>query len=99
MFSLEEVRNALFAHCQRTSRKLPDGVVTRASVGDDAGTLVTLHSAPWPGDPEQPAASFNRVEVAAALIKFCIECRIPMPRAASKTLVRNGDSLMLVLEV
>ena len=51
------------------------------------------------GDDEIETVDLNSSHLAAALITFCREYRIPLPRNAKKTLDVLGDQLVLRLEV
>ncbi len=42
---------------------------------------------------------YSQSEIAAALILFCMECKIPLPKTGTKELQVNGDELSLVVKL
>lgn len=86
-----ELRLALDAAVGPTDEKLPDGKISSASLSGDGlqVTLTVVNSATQ--DTRRVVLTANRV--AAALIKFCMRRRIPLPRGASKYLYVSGDNL------
>lgn len=87
----QELRQALEACVGPDDPKLPDGKIASASISSD-GQQVTVSVIN--GTTQEPSpVSLPASRVAAALIKFCMRRRIPMPRGASKYLCVSGDNL------
>lgn len=98
-FSNEEVEAATRNYCIRSGKPLPSADKMYATFKDDIEAMVTLHFCR--SDRRDPiAVSLSRAEVRDALIAFCKEVRIPLPRAGKKVLWPQSDgiSLMITLE-
>jgi glycine cleavage system regulatory protein len=50
-------------------------------------------------DNEERKVQFDHAKLAAALIAFCNEKRVPLPRCAEKRLVMLGDELALLVSL
>lgn len=86
-----ELRQALDAAAGADDEKLPNGKIASASISSD-GQQVTV--AILDGATQEPRnVTLSASRVAAALIKFCMRRRIPLPRGASKYLCVSGDNL------
>lgn len=43
--------------------------------------------------------SFSEPEIAAALLSFCMDCKIPLPKTATKELHGNSNEVFLVIKL
>ncbi len=86
-----ELRQAIDAAVGPADEKVPEGRISAASLSADGlqVTLAVVDSATQ--ETRSVVLSANRV--AAALIKFCMRRKIPLPRGASKYLFVSGDTL------
>lgn len=86
-----ELRQALDAAVGPADEKVPEGRIITASLSADGlqATLAVVDSATQ--ETRQIILSASRV--AAALIKFCMRRKIPLPRGAAKYLYVSGDTL------
>jgi len=87
----QELRQALDSAAGPEDQKLPDGRIGSASISSDGQqvTIVVVDGATQASRDVILSAS----RVAAALIKFCMRRRIPLPRGASKYLFVSGENL------
>jgi hypothetical protein len=86
-----ELRQALDAAVGQADEKVPDGKIGGASLSADGlqVTLAIIDSA----TQQTRSIILSASLVAAALIKFCMRRKIPLPRGASKYLYVSGDAL------
>jgi hypothetical protein len=98
-FSSEEVEVAATSYCINSGKPLPSADRLYATFKDDIEAMVTLHFC-RSGRCEPVTVSLTRAEVSDALIHFCKEIGVPLPRAGKKVLwpQGNGISLMVTLE-
>ena len=94
VFSLDEVQTALAEHCRRRGKQLPVGVVREftftASPVSASLVLANDHGL-------SASFDFSQVEIAAALIGFCLHRKVPLPAKAEKQIQVMGSSFMLVV--
>lgn len=97
LFSTDELRAAVVAHCSATQRPLPDTEISRLVIRKDQRATVTLHFRPSfnPADPAEVA--FTGADVREALIRHCAVLGIPLPRAAKKVLWAQDDGMALLI--
>ena len=98
-FSNEEVEVATTSYCIDSGKPLPSADRIYATFKDDIDAMVTLHFCR--SDLSAPVTvTLTRAEVTEALIVFCREIGVPLPRAGKKVLWPQGDgiSLMITLE-
>lgn len=97
LFSTDELRAAIVAHCDATQRPLPDANVSRLVIRKDQSATVTLHFRPSfnPADPAEVV--FTGADVREALIRHCRLLGIPLPRAAKKVLWAQDDGMALLI--
>lgn len=97
LFSTDELRAAVLAHCGATQRPLPDADISRIVIRKDQRATLTLHFRPSfnPADPAEVA--FTGTDVREALIHHCRVLGIPLPRAAKKVLWVQDDGMALLI--
>jgi len=98
VYCADEVQAAAVGHCLHAKIPLPEANITRIDIGEDPLATVVLHfSTSHPADPTEVART--REEVAAALIRRCVEHRIPLPRQAQKLLHTEDDGIALMINI
>ncbi len=96
VFSEDELRAAAFDYCLRTNVAIPQAPLESLQVGDDPEAAITLkfdtmHAA------DEKEFKLSRDQVGAALIRFCSDHQIPLPRHGQKVLqVQNGAISLMV---
>ncbi len=97
IFSQNEVQAALVNHLLHAGRSMPNRSIDRVEIGDGSPAVTIFFQ---PGDPtEVQEWPFSQEEVAAALIRYCGQYAIPLPRAAKKRLQVDNDSLALIFSL
>ena len=101
LFSKQEVVEALTAHSARLNKPLPAGSVIKCELIAEPEFAVQLTVQ---NNYEGRADTGKRYEVSlaapvvgAALLQFCIEKKIPMPKSAKKALQITGDGLVMTI--
>ena len=98
VFTGAELQGAVVSHCLQSNIPFPDAAITGFEVGDDPEATVEITFAV--SNPEHPATvRLTREQVAAALIRFCREHKIPLPRYGQKILQPQADGLALMVKV
>ena len=98
-FSNEEVKVAVRSYCINFGKPLPPVDRMHATFKDDIEAFVTLEY--YHSDRRNSiTVNLSRAEVREALIFYCKQVRIPLPRAGKKVLWPQSDgiSLMITLE-
>src|SRR5262245_37125063 len=95
VFQQTELCAAIHDYKKRRAEPLPPGSIIGVTCGDgpDPTATLTIRNDSTNG---VIIVTFNAEEIAAALILFCINRRIPLPAKAGKKLVRYGDSFALM---
>lgn len=97
IFSRDEVQAALVNHLLHAGRTMPKRAIDRVEVGDGPAIATIVFE---PGDPtEAQEWPLSQEEVAAALIRYCGQYAIPLPRAAKKQLQLDNNSLALIFSL
>ena len=97
-FSNAEVAEAIEHFAKATKFPMPAGKIVECKIdahGALAATLTVQHVA----EGTNRTARFDKNTIAAALIRFCIEKKIPIPKSAEKFVEAHGDGVVLVLHV
>ena len=98
-FSMDELATAVLSYLI-TSKKMGErdklGKIAVNEGGADVAVAVTVVS----GSGEAPANMELSAQVlGAVLIAHCIKRKIPLPKRAAKSIVRNGDRVALVFSI
>ena len=97
IFSRNEVQAALVNHLLHSGKTMPSCPIDRVEIGDGPAAVIIFFQ---PGDPtEIQEWPLSQEEVAAALIRYCGQFAIPLPRAAKKRLQPDNDSLALIFSL
>jgi two-component system chemotaxis response regulator CheY len=89
-FTESELKDALFVYCQATGRKLSDPGMGHLRIRSDANIAVSVE-----GHTPGNATVFDANDIAAALILYCRNEKIPLPRNATKSLKIEKGSIAL----
>lgn len=93
VFSNTEFYSALDQYLSRTGATLPLGsiVQVRTDTIHDAVTIDIRRN----GSTQTEAVNLSARQVGGALIGYCINNQIPLPRGFSKSLIITGDNVAL----
>ena len=97
-FSEGEVIDAIGQFAKATHHPMPPGKITACEITNKSGfaaTVTVSHMA----DGSSHAVRFDSASTAAALIRYCIEKKIPIPKAAEKSVEPQGNGLALILQL
>ena len=98
IYNKNELAIAIKDHRKRAARPLPAGVLVDVKIDSKPNITVTLKVSDDKGGTH--VVSFSGAELAAALIAFCIDQRVPLPVAAKKslTLIEGQVALRVTLD-
>lgn len=99
VFSVNEIETAVKAFDNAKVATLPDGEIARIEIAGEPELCARVWMKGSPGDSVRSAPLLAADYLGAALIFHCSQCRIPLPRAAKKTLERAGDGLALSFSI
>lgn len=105
LFRTPEVAQAVTEYHRRMRTPLPAGTIVRCTAeSDDSDSATRVRMVIALDDPEttHPGGAHREIVIdgpplAAALILFCRDRRIPLPANAKKSLQRVGDQVGLVV--
>ncbi len=98
VFTVDETRNAVVEHCLQKNIYLPDANIDDVILSNDADRMVVLKFST--SDPLNPSElALNQEIVAAALIRYCTQCKIPLPRQGQKLLNAQDGKLVMMINV
>lgn len=95
-FSHHEVREALENHGDHGTVTL-DGTLSTSTAHDGQAYIVATQN-PVGNEPPQ-STKHDATGVGAALVKFCLDRGVPIPRHASRSLGLHGGSVVLFLHL
>jgi hypothetical protein len=97
-FSMDELATAVLSYLINTKKMGEKDKLGRIAVneGGDVAVAVTV----VPADSQAPANMELGAQVLGALlIAHCIKRKVPLPKRAAKSIVRNGDRVALVFSI
>ena len=97
-FSNAEVADAIEHFAKATKFPMPPGKIAECKI-DAHGPLMAALTVRHMAEGSSRIARFDKNTIAAALIRFCIEKKIPIPRSAEKSVEAQGDGVALILRV
>ncbi|MBL6959374.1 MAG: hypothetical protein ISR52_10365 [Rhodospirillales bacterium] len=96
LFDPGEVQTAALSYCIRAQVYFPEGSLDGIEVENDPERTVVMKFSPKdPADPREVILS--REQVAAALIRFCLEHQIPIPKDAQKVLKLEDTGIAMLI--
>lgn len=98
VFSEEEIVKAVLSQNRHSVRKLPPGDIVQVKAKSAPEPLLELDIF----DPESEATKTIKLDtpyLAAAMLRFCIDSNIPIPRVADKSVQILGGSIALNISI
>ncbi|MDD9876398.1 MAG: hypothetical protein OXR84_03035 [Magnetovibrio sp.] len=95
LFGAAELETAALTHCRRHGITVPEGAVGAVTVGTDPGSAIRLRFGTGLGSDE---LRLDRRQLGDALIGYCRETGIPIPRQAAKSVRAEGDNIAMMIE-
>ncbi|MFM2042041.1 MAG: hypothetical protein RLY86_617 [Pseudomonadota bacterium] len=96
IFTQEEVVRGAVDYHRRSGSPLPTGSIIKMVVEKEPALRIALHIA-LDADDSRAVIWIEHQVLAAALIFFCIQNRIPLPTKAAKELTLMGEKIALVV--
>jgi hypothetical protein len=97
IFTRNELQAALVSHLLHAGRSMPSRSIDRLEIGEGLAVVTIVFQ---PDDPtEVQEWPLSQEEVAAALIRYCGQFAIPLPRAARKRLQADNGNLALIFSL
>jgi hypothetical protein len=98
LFAEEELQAAVVDYCLRAKIRLPEANIENIDITDDAEACVVLsYHTDDPNDASD--VTLSRDQVAAALIRYCGDNNIPLPRKARKILQPGDEGVALLINI
>lgn len=97
-FSTAELVEAITSFAKTTRFPLPPGKVVGCQIDRHGAVAVTL-TIQHVAEGAKRTARFDNNAVAAALIRYCIDKKIPIPKSAEKSVESDGKSMILTLRI
>ncbi len=98
LFSEEEVQAAVVDYCLRSKIRLPNKNIDELEVRADPEAMVVLKYVDI-GSEEATEVELSRDQVAAALIRYCSNIKVPLPHSAQKVLQPGDDGISLLINI
>ncbi len=96
VFTKDELRRAAYDYCLRANVPVPQAAIEGMETGQDPAAALTLKfNTMHPADPKEVVLS--RDQVGAALIRYCMDNKVPLPRNAQKVLQVQDDGEIALL--
>ena len=98
IFSKDEILKAILSYNLRSSVKLPPGDITNiktTSVPEPA-IVLDVHD---PSSDTTETVTLESTYLAATMLRYCIEFKIPIPRHADKYVEIVGDGVALSMSI
>ncbi|MEE8394265.1 MAG: hypothetical protein V3R66_07960 [Rhodospirillales bacterium] len=97
-FDKEELRAAAYDYCLRTNIHVPQAAISDIEIGEDPAAAVTLKFDTLDVN-DVKEVRLNRDQMGAALIRYCGEQKIPIPRRGQKILKIEGEEIALMINI
>ena len=97
-FSLLEIESIISAYDARAENRLSKKKVIKAEILIQTEPTLVVHCSEY-GEEFTTIVEFDASYVGAALVWFCIDANIPIPRKGSRSLMVSGDGLSLGLYI
>ena len=98
IFSEQDLLEAMLNYATRNDYVLPRARIERLAVRKDAHEGLSVKFL-WNDPTLTTNISFNEGEIAAALILFCKNQKIPLAKSAKKSIVQHEDSIAFQLSI
>ncbi|MEZ5759086.1 MAG: hypothetical protein R3D86_12770 [Emcibacteraceae bacterium] len=97
-FTTQEVKKALSIFSKRRKKYFDHNDIVRFEINEKSKKPITCEIDKNLGI-EDNIISYNQAEIGAALIAFCLDYRIPIPKIASKELQIVNKQLILIIRL
>ncbi len=98
MFTNNELIEAIHDYNEIAQDKLPSGIILTCTPVSEAEVAVRLEMVDQRSD-ETHVVELSPAMLGAALLRYCMKHRIPMSKAATKSIQMHGDEISLNLEI
>lgn len=97
IFERSEVIRAITAHRRRIGKPLPPGQIKKLKVEREPEVSAYLHIIPDGGN--EMISPSSGAELAASLIAYCIESKVPVPATAKKSItILEGQIALKIMK-
>jgi len=97
-FSDSELTEAIDRFAKATRYPMPPGKITECRIETKVG-LALVVTVNHMAEGSVNTVRFDQPSLAAALIRFCIEKKIPIPKSAEKSVEAHGNLISLILRL
>jgi hypothetical protein len=97
-FSMDELATAVLSYLITSKKMNERAKLGRISVNEGSDVAVAVTIVPAVGEPLIKMELGSQV-LGAVLIAHCIKRKVPLPKRAAKSIVRNGDRVAIVLSI
>lgn len=98
VFSETELRAALVNFALRNDMHVPAANIDNVDIDDEKELTITLNFT-----TDDPSSNknlvFNKEKVTAAIILYCRNNSIPLPRVARKVVAKDGDTVTMMINL
>ncbi len=98
MFTNNELIEAIHDYNGISQDKLPPGIILTCTPVSEADVAVRLEMVDQRSDATHVVELSPEV-LGAALLRYCMKHRIPMPKSATKSIQIHGDEISLNVEI
>ncbi len=98
VFTKDEVRAAAVSYCLHAHVRMPQANIEDLVISSNLGELVTLKFT-VSNPAERAEVILSQEQMAAAIIKFCREQGIPLPKKAKKLIRPDDTGLAMMINV
>jgi hypothetical protein len=96
LFQMQELQSAIRAHVGHTKAELPPGEIVAVRFPSEASAFVEFDLRDETTG-QTDTVSYDEASVGAALLKYCMQHRIPVPRKSDKSLrLINGCVALMI---
>ena len=97
VFQDAEVVNALIRFKQKTRSQLPAGTIAGLEKSEQPDVRLVMKIVA--DDGEKHGVVFHAAEVTAALVNYCLERNIRLPKGAGKSVTLIGNDVVLGMDI
>ena len=97
-FSMDELATAVLSYLITSKKMSERDKLGKIAVNDGGDVAVNITVVPAGGEPPTHMELGAQV-LGALLIAHCIKRKVPLPKRAAKSIVRNGDRVALVFSI
>lgn len=98
IFTKNELIEAIYEHNQIAKKKLPPGMIVSCEAVSEAQVAVRLELVDQKSG-EAETAEISPEVICAALLRYCIRNRIPVPKSAAKSIQVSGENIALTIRM